>query len=30
MSLVREKGIGCAVAHAEIEGLFEQFLESLE
>jgi hypothetical protein len=30
MSLVREKGIGCTVAHEEIEALFEQFLKTLE
>lgn len=30
MSLVREKGIGCTVAHGEIEALFEQFLNTLE
>jgi AcrR family transcriptional regulator len=30
MSLVREKGIGCTVAHEEIETLIESFLQGLE
>lgn len=30
MSLVRDKGIGCTVAHEEIEALVESFLQSLD